>query len=387
MRQPVGIKSLAVSVPSVIRTNDFWRENYPDLVARAEQNIAKKNQKIADKNQSLSKVFTSDGFDPTNAFDIEMKPYLSDPFRGMTQRYVLGSDESALTMESEAARKALAAANMKPEDVDLMIVTSLFADNIVPGNAAFLAGELGLKGAAWNLESTCSSASVMLQTAAALIRSGEYRNVLGVVSVTYSRYAPEEDTLSWFLGDGAGAFVVGELKENQGVIATKILHTHETCGTFYTELDKDALGNPKLVMRGSPRASKMFRQTTEKFIRDCCKGAAEMAGVTLDEIDFFAFNTPTVWYANVGTRTLGVDPSKTINLCSRYANIGPVLPLTNLYHAAEAGRICENDLVLVYTIGSASNAGATVMRWGDVALGSSPHSSLTKDKIPVGATM
>jgi acyl carrier protein len=63
---------------------------------------------------------------------------------------------------------------------------------------------------------------------------------------------------------------------------------------------------------------------------------------------------------------------KAIDLYPRYANIGSVLPLANLYHAAQEGRICENDLVLVYTVGAASTAAATLMRWGDVALGSVP---------------
>jgi acyl carrier protein len=48
-----------------------------------------------------------------------------------------------------------------------------------------------------------------------------------------------------------------------------------------------------------------------------------------------------------------------------------------LYHAAQAGKIRENDLVLVYTNGAAATAAATVMRWGDVALGSVPVPPLT----------
>jgi 3-oxoacyl-[acyl-carrier-protein] synthase-3 len=108
--------------------------------------------------------------------------------------------------------------------------------------------------------------------------------------------------------------------------------------------------------------------------------------MTLDEIDFFAFNTPTAWYANVCVRALGINPERTINLHERYANIGPMLPLTNLYHGAELGRIRENDLVLVYTIGSVSNAGASVMRWGDVALGPAPAPPVSlkqqEDRIP-----
>jgi 3-oxoacyl-[acyl-carrier-protein] synthase-3 len=67
-----------------------------------------------------------------------------------------------------------------------------------------------------------------------------------------------------------------------------------------------------------------------------------------------------------------------------------VLPIANLYHAAQSGKIHENDLVLVYTIGSASTAAATVIRWGEVAVGpvpslSEPQSAVrsVEDKIPV----
>ncbi len=74
--------------------------------------------------------------------------------------------------------------------------------------------------------------------------------------------------------------------------------------------------------------------------------------------------------------TVRISPSwsrkRTINLNPFYANIGQTFPVANLYHAAQAGKIRENDLVLVYTMGSSSNAGASVMRWGDVALGTPP---------------
>jgi acyl carrier protein len=69
---------------------------------------------------------------------------------------------------------------------------------------------------------------------------------------------------------------------------------------------------------------------------------------------------------------LGIDPERTIDLYPWYANIGSVFAIANLYHAVLAGKIRENDLVLVYTNGAAATAAATVMRWGDVALGTPP---------------
>ncbi len=358
---PVGIRSLALSFGSIIRTNDYWRKQFPELVAHASPKRARLYQPVAS---------TSD----INGLDIwsqEVKPYLSDPFRGNVERRVLGADESSLMLECRAARDALDAAKLAPESVDLAIVASLFSDQIRLGSAAYLARELQLRCPAWNLESTCSSALVALQNACALVQTGEYRNVLVVVSHVGSNSVDEEDTLSWSMGDGAGAFVVAALKPNQGILGTKIIHTVATCGAYSHELGMDAQGKPRIRTRTGENAS-LLAETAVDFVRTCCEGAVAAAGVTLEQIDFFAFNTPTAWYANICTRALGIDPERTINLYPRYANIGPVLPIANLYHAALEGKIRDHDLVLVYTNGAGSTAAASVMRWGDVTLGPAP---------------
>lgn len=369
---PVGIRSIAVNFPSVVRTNDYWRKNYPELVAQAEQ-------------RTLARLFKpAESTANNNEHDLwsqAVTPYLKDPFRGTIERRVLGSDESSLMLEERAAREALDAAKLSTDEVDLMIVTTLFPEQISPGNASYLARQLELRCPAWNLESTCSSALVALQNACALVQTGEYRNVLVVISCIYSHFVDEDDTLSWFMGDGAGAFVVGSLKPNQGILGTKIVHTQATCGSFFNELTTDVQGKPRMRIQTGKDASKQLGSTAVEYVRSCCSGAIAAAGVTLEEIDFFAFNTPTAWYASLCAQALGIDPERTLNLYPQYANIGPVLPIANLYHAAQSGKIHENDLVLVYTIGSASTAAATVMRWGEVALGSMPSLSESQSAV------
>jgi 3-oxoacyl-[acyl-carrier-protein] synthase III/acyl carrier protein len=361
MDRPVGIRSLAVSFPSIIRTNDDWIEKSPDLVAQNKPRRVRLSRPAEPSSDNS-------GLD---IWSQEVAPYLPDPFRGSVERRVLAPDESALTLEYRAAKDALEAAQLSPDEVELAIVTSLFPEQIGLGSAAYLARKLELKCPAWNLESTCSSALVALQNACALVRSGEYRNVLVVVSHIGSNSVDEEDTLSRSIGDGAGAFVVDSLQPNQGILSTKIVPTAATCGAYSYELVTDAQGQPRMCTRTGENAS-MLAETAVDFVRTCCEGAAAAAGVTLDRIDFFAFNTPTAWYASVCTRALGIDPERTINLYPRYANIGPVFAIANLYHATQLGKIRENDLVLVYTNGAAATAAATVMRWGDVALGSVP---------------
>ena len=369
LHSPVGIRSLAVSLPNIKRTNDYYIEKYPDLIAQADQ-------------KNLAKVFSFAGSIPSNDFDLEMKHYLSDPFRGAVERRLLGSGESSLTLEYDAAKDALAAAKLSSDDVDLMLVASIWPEQVGFGNAAFLAQQLGLKGAAWNLDAACGVTPVALQTACALVRGGEYNNVLVVVSCTYSRFFNENDTISWFLGDGAGAFVVSSLELNQGILGTKTIHTAVLADTILPQLTQDKHGNPKLCMQIGQGANKLFRETATDLLSICCEGAASAADVTLKQIDFFLFNTATAWFSRFCTRVLGIDPKRTINLYPQYANVGPVLTVANMYHAAQMGKIRENDLVLIYGFGAAGAASASVMRWGKVALGSDPlkkYDSTEKD--------
>src|SRR3954464_12560286 len=124
-RRPVGIRSLAVSFPSVVRRNDYYRERHADLIANADK-------------KSLARAFStaqaSSNKDEADPWAEEMKPYLKDPFRGAAERRILGPDESSWTLEASAAQAAVAAAKLSPEDIDLMTVSSVFPEHPGPGN-------------------------------------------------------------------------------------------------------------------------------------------------------------------------------------------------------------------------------------------------------------
>lgn len=374
----IGIRSLAINFPRTIRTNDYWLQKFP--------NIGSQKQRQAKANPKLS----SD-----NGLDIwlqEVTPYLPDPFRGSVNRHLLAENESSQTLEYRAAQAALAAAKLSADEIDLMLVASLFPDAVGPGSAAVLAQELNLRCPAWNLESTCSSALIALQTAQALVQTGTYRHVLIVVSHIGSRCVNEADTLSWSMGDGAGAFVVGSLKPKQGILSTKIISTTATCKAYVHELVVDSQGQPRIQTRTGENASSLA-ETAVDCVRYCCQQAVRAAGVRLEQIDLFALNTPTAWYANVCAKALGIEPQRVMNLYADYANIGPVFSVANLYHAVAANKLCEDNLVLVYANGAGATAAATVMRWGDVALGAADALSMPQQHAvdlavtePVGVT-
>jgi 3-oxoacyl-[acyl-carrier-protein] synthase III len=350
-----GIIAVSSAFPDHVRDNDYYRTRYPAVVGKVEAS-------------TLGRLWSAPK-DGESKFDRAMRPYLDDPFRGAVERRVLGPGERASTLQRRAALDALDAARMAPGDVDLLISCAFFNDQPGIGNAAFLARELGLRGMAWNLESACTGAVVALDTAAALVATGRHRSVLVTIACTYSSVSDESDTLSWFLGDGGGAFVVAPVGPGRGVLATYARHTGETCGAFFIDLVIDDDGAPRERMKAGTNTGSILRETAEPLVKECCEGALAKAGVDRRDVALFLFNTPTAWYAKFCADALGVDPAKTVDCYPKYANIGPALVPVNLHTAAREGRVKDGDLVLVYAVGSASSAAATVMRWGDVKAG------------------
>ncbi len=236
LNQHVGISALALRFPSIKRTKDYFRTKYPDLVKNAElKNLAK----LMSLGNTLSQ----------NEFDLEMLPYVSDPFRGTVEKWILGPGESSRTLENHTGKDVLDSAKLAPDDVDLLLVASFLPEEIGFGNAAFVARQLGLKCGAWNLDASCCSTPIALQTACALVQAGMYRNVLVVISCTYSRFFDEDDTLSWFFSDGAGGFLVSSLQPKQGILGTKTVNTSILCDQFSFKLADDEQENPRLRCR------------------------------------------------------------------------------------------------------------------------------------------
>ncbi|MEU9889027.1 3-oxoacyl-ACP synthase III family protein [Sphaerisporangium sp. NPDC051011] len=345
------------------RANDFWTQKRPDPIPSGE-------------GQGFVRLLASEEQKPTDdLYEAERRPYMRDAFRGSRERRVLAEGEGALDLEARALEKLLRARGAGLDSVDAVMVSSFLPDTFGPQNAAYLTHRLGMTVPAWNFESAQNGSIVGLQSAAALVRSGEYERVAVVVSYAVSRLVDPEDTMSWFLGDGAGAFLVERCPAGSGVLGAKVIGTQETCGAYEFPLEVEPDGHTARVRLrwGAPAPGAQMRDDAGDQMRTCVEGALRKSGHAIEDVDFFIFNTPVAWMASYFAKKLGADPDKTISTYPLYANIGSALTPVNLFHAAESGRVRPGDLVVLFGVGSISTAGALVMRWGDVALGPVPE--------------
>jgi 3-oxoacyl-[acyl-carrier-protein] synthase-3 len=265
---------------------------------------------------------------------------------------------------------------VRPEDVDLVVGLAFLPDQIGIGNATFLCKELGLRAAAYNLETACSAPLAAFATACAQVQAGHASRVLVVVSCSYSRYIDPSDTFGWFLGDGVAAFMVGEVPEGEGLRAFAAVHTAETCGAFSYELEcPSGTASPRIVIKAADSAGRQLAENQDTFVLDTTRRALERAGLGLDDISLFVCNTPTAWFARYFAALLGIDVERTVSTYPLVANTGPMLLPGNLHYAASRGRLKKGDWVLFYSVGSVASTAAAVVKWGDVALGVDPLSA------------
>ena len=143
---------------------------------------------------------------------------------GIHQRHMAADNENAVTMAEAAARQALDAAGLQPNEIEMIIVTSTTPHMMFPSTACLLQERLGIAGCpAFDLNATaCAGFMYGFSIADQYIRSGTIKNALVIGSELMSRVVDWNDRSTCVLfGDGAGAVVLGASKE-PGVLSTHL---------------------------------------------------------------------------------------------------------------------------------------------------------------------
>jgi 3-oxoacyl-[acyl-carrier-protein] synthase-3 len=176
---------------------------------------------------------------------------------GIKSRRIAGPNETASSMAEIAARQAIDAAQIDPEEIDLIIVATGTPDRVYPSTGCLLQQRLGIKNCvAFDVQAACSGSIFALSIADQYIKTGAARKVLVVGSEICSRIVDWTDRSTCVLfGDGAGALLLGSSNE-AGILSTHIHSDGEYEDLLYcpnpqaaTELNKDETGYVR--MRGN----------------------------------------------------------------------------------------------------------------------------------------
>ena len=285
---------------------------------------------------------------------------------GIRQRHVAAEGETTSDLGLAAARKALAAAGLTADDIDLIILGTATPDYTFPASAVQIQAGLGMThGAAFDLQAVCSGFVFALTTADAYIRAGNAKRVLVIGAETFSRILDWEDRTTCVLfGDGAGAVVV-EGQPDTGSIADR--------GLLAAKLRSDGRHREKLFVDGGPSATQttghLRMQGREVFkhavgmVIDVIEDVFARTGVTAADIDWFVPHQANQRIIDASAKKLGIPPEKVVMTVAEHGNTSAAsIPLA-LDVAVRDGRIKPGDLVLLEAMGGGFTWGAALVRW------------------------
>jgi 3-oxoacyl-[acyl-carrier-protein] synthase III len=281
---------------------------------------------------------------------------------GIHARHIAGDDETTRSLAVEAARKAMAAAGVTADDIDLIVLATSTPDNTFPATATLVQADLGIRGgAAFDVQAVCSGFVYALVTADSLIKAGQAKHALVIGSETFSRILDWTDRATCVLfGDGAGAFVLSA-HEGDG-----------TTGIIAAKLRADGRYSDKLYVDGGPSTTKtvghLRMEGKEVFKHAVVNMAAVMddvmksAHVTPDDIDWFVPHQANRRILDSTATKLGIDPERVVFTLDKHGNTSAAsIPLA-FDVAVKDGRIRPGHLVLLEAMGGGFTWGAVLLQ-------------------------
>jgi 3-oxoacyl-[acyl-carrier-protein] synthase-3 len=281
---------------------------------------------------------------------------------GIVERHIAADNEMASDLALNASRKALAAAGIQAEEIDLIILATTTPDVIFPSTACILQDKLGVGGCpAFDVQAVCSGFVYALATADMFVRGGRCRNALVVGTEIYSRILDWSDRSTCVLfGDGAGAVVLTQ-SDRAGVLSSHLHADGSHRGTLAVPASVSGgklQGTPFVTMEGN---------TVFKFAIQVLEEAVEEAlaenGLQASDIDWLIPHQANIRIIQSTAKKLGIPMEKVVVTLDKHGNTSAAsIPLA-LDIAVRDGRIKPGQHVLLEGVGGGFTWGSALIRW------------------------
>lgn len=274
-------------------------------------------------------------------------------FNGQKRRRTLEKG-AQLRMGTNAARRALKASGMEPEDIDCIIAACAVIIQPIPCNAALFHEALGApdKTAALDITTTCSSFIAATDILSCLFETGRYRTALVISADQASIGLPENDQPVYeMFGDGAAAFVFRK-SEDRGVLCASQI-TCSACAHL-TEIPAGGNAEPPYDYTEEKKPRYQFNmdglavtRSTHRLLMPTFEAFLSKAGITRDDIDMVVpHQVGTVLPAMM--RSIGIQKGKYIDIVKDYGNMVSVSVPFALCLGIEHGEIKRGSRVMLF---------------------------------------
>ena len=281
---------------------------------------------------------------------------------GIWARHFAAPEVCSSDLALEAARKALEAANLQANEIDLIIVATSTPDMVFPSTACILQNKLGANGcAAFDVQAVCSGFVYALSVADAMIQTGAANKALVVGAEVFSRILDFKDRTTCVLfGDGAGAVVL-EVSDTPGILASDLhadgKHVGILCVPGHVS-GGDVLGDPVLKMDGQA----VFKLAVG-VLEQAARAVLAKADKTEADIDWLIPHQANIRIMQSTARKLKLPMDKVVVTVDQHGNTSAAsIPLA-LDHAVRAGQVKNGDTLMLEGVGGGFTWGAVLLNY------------------------
>lgn len=308
----------------------------------------------------------------TNA-DLEKIVETSDEWittrTGIKQRHKAAENEYTSQFGTQAAQRALEKANLKPEDIDLIVCATTTPDQIMPSTGALIQAQLGATNAAgMDIFAACSGFLYGISMVESMIRTEQIRNAIVIGAEVLTKYVDYTDRSTCVIfGDGAGAAILGPVGEGKGILATKIRSDGRYEEALYAPGGGTKLGTTHETIDNRDHFFKMKGNELFKVaVRSMAEISQEMlakAGLTVDDVDLVVPHQANQRITDAVASRLGVPEEKVFSNIAQHGNTSSASIPIALDECFAEGRIKDGSIVLMTAFGGGATWGATVVRF------------------------
>ena len=311
-------------------------------------------------NQDLAAELAQRGVETSDEWIVERT--------GIRARHFATPDVTSSDLGFEAARRALEAAGLAPQDIDLIIVATSTPDMVFPSTACILQHKLaqispeaaGIAGCpAFDVQAVCSGFVYALSVADAMIQTGAASKALVIGAEVFSRILDFNDRTTCVLfGDGAGAVVL-EASDQPGILASDLHADGKHVGILCVPGNVSGgqvLGDPLLKMDGQA----VFKLAVG-VLEDAARTALAKAGKTAADIDWLIPHQANIRIMQSTAKRLKLPMDKVIVTVDQHGNTSAAsIPLA-LDSGVRSGQIQKGQTLMLEGVGGGFTWGAVLL--------------------------